>query len=940
MSHTSQSRQPAVAEAEGAQGQSRRTNHAGEVRADQIKLLYDQLPSALVAIAVNSAITAFVLWEQSPHPALIAWLAFVGALTFARYVLGLAYARAGPARDAAPYWGRCFLIGVGLSGISWGILGSLLFPQQSLLYQAFIGLVLAGMSAASLGTLSSYPGAALAFLLPAILPYSVRLLIQNDPLHIAMGAMALLFLGMMYLVLGRLHVSITSSLRLRYENLDLLGDLSRARIEQEAVNQRLHAEIVQRREVQTNLQEREALVHAIINSLAAGIVVLNAAGRIISVNQAWQTHAAASDDPLLRDVTLGTDYLAHCAAAAGRDPVARRLAAAIQTLLRDDIPETTLEYRRDGAESQWYLVSVTQFKSSHGVAVISHLNITQRKQAEERLLLAAVFENTNEAIFILDKGLKILAVNKAFTEITAYRADEVVGKRPNRFHPYRFDPDIYRHLRSAIRRAGQWQGEAMGRRRDGNTYPVWVSFKTVRDQQGNITHFVIVFSDNTLRKKTERHLYELAYRDALTKLPNRAVLRKHVKHAFAQADRHGWQVAVMFLDLDRFKFINDTLGHEAGDQLLVEVARRLVHCVGAEDTVARLGGDEFTVVLEHTAHSREIARVVKKIMRTLAQPVTIGGHEIHTSASIGIAVYPRDGENESVILKNADAAMYRAKEQGRDRYHFYTSEMNALALDRMWLEGNLRGSIQRQELQLRYQPIVKINTGKMYKFEALARWRHPQRGWIPPSEFIPVAEDIGFIVPLSRWVLQQTLQHMHVLAKHKLPALVGAVNISARQFRRQGIMPGLDQFLRQARSASGHIIEIELTESSLMQDTESATANLQGLRERGIRIALDDFGTGYSSLRLLKELPIDVVKIDQSFIANLTTNLDDAAIVQAIIAMAHSLKLDVVAEGVETLEQATLLERWGCDAAQGYFFSPPLASGDFIELYQQQISRH
>lgn len=929
MTQTTQSQRSA--ETGGTRSQLRAANHAGKVRADQVKLLYDQLPPALIATIVNSSITAWVLWEQLPHPAITAWLAFTGAVTFARYVLRLAYARAQPAPDEAPYWGRRFIAGVGLAGISWGILGALLFPPQDLIYQAFIGFVLAGMSAASLATLSSYPGAALTFLLPAILPYAVRLLMQNDPLHLAMGAMSLLFLGVIYAALGRLHLSITHSLRLRYENMDLLRDLRRARGKQAAANANLQAEIVQRRQAQVNLQEREALVQAVINSLAAGIAVLNANGRIISTNQAWQVHATTSNDPLLHGATIGADYLTHCAVAA--DPIAQRLGAAIQTLLRDNIPETTLEYRRNGAETQWYLVSITGLKSPQGGAVISHLNITQRKQAEERLLLAAVFENTSEAIFILDNRLRIVAVNKAFTEITGYRADEVVGKRPNRFHPCRFDADIYGHLRSAARRAGQWQGEAMSRHKNGKVYPVGVSFKAVRDQQGDVTHFVVVFSDITLRKETERYLYDLAYRDALTKLPNRALLREHLRRALAQARRDGGCVAVMFLDLDRFKLVNDTLGHEVGDRLLIEVARRLKHCVRAGDTVARLGGDEFTVVLERMAHSRDAAQVAKKIMRAMDRPVAIDGHEIHASTSIGIAIYPHDGEDESMLLKNADAAMYRAKEQGRDRYHFYTAEMNALALERMWLESNLRGSLQRQELQLHYQPIVNLSTGKIYKFEALARWRHPERGWIPPSEFIPIAEDSGFIVPLSEWVLQRTYQHMHAWAKHGLPALIGAINISGRQFRRQNIMPVLDQFLSQPEPVSG-CIEIELTESSLLQDTENAAAILQDLHQRGIRIALDDFGTGYSSLRFLKEFPIDVVKIDRSFVANITTDPDDAAIVHAIIVMAHSLNLEVVAEGVETPEQVALLKRWGCDAAQGYFFSPPLPWEDFIDLFQ------
>ena len=602
-------------------------DHADEIRGELLALLHRQLPIGLVATVIIAFLTAFVLWDHVPRAAIVGWLVLVNVLTATRYFLLLAYNRARPTPLQARYWGRLSLVAVVLAGASWGILGALLFPADNLPYQALIGAVLAGMSAASLTTLSPHPGAAFAFLLLALMPYAARLMMESEPTQITMGAMTLLFMVLMRMASLRLHMSFTGALRLNFENAELLRRVRYSREQQASANRDLQAEIVKKGLAQAALQEREALVHAILYSLSASIAVVDGAGRVISINRAWQAQALKKDDPLLSDVKLATDYRAHCAAVAHRDPVAVQVGAEVESMLRRDASEAMIEYRRRAAatEDKWYRMWITQLQSAQGGAVISRLNITQHKQAEERLLLSAVFENTNEAILILDTRLCIVAVNKTFAEITGYQADEVVGKRPNWFHPYRQNSRFYASLRHAVRDTDQWQGETVGWRKDGASSPVSGSLKSVRDDRGRTTHYIVVFSDITERKATERHLYDLAHRDALTGLPNRGVLRERLRHALAQARRHGWRVAVMFLDLDRFKLMNDTLGHEAGDQLLQEVALRLMQCVREEDTVARLGGDEFTVVLEQPSHSMDIGKIARKILRTLAQPISLNG---------------------------------------------------------------------------------------------------------------------------------------------------------------------------------------------------------------------------------------------------------------------------------------------------------------------------
>jgi diguanylate cyclase (GGDEF)-like protein len=433
------------------------------------------------------------------------------------------------------------------------------------------------------------------------------------------------------------------------------------------------------------------------------------------------------------------------------------------------------------------------------------------------------------------------------------------------------------------------------------------------------------------RKQVERNIRHMAHHDSLTNLPNRALFRDRLIHAMAQADRYQQKLAVMFLDLDRFKAINDTLGHSVGDQLLRIAAERLRTCVRDCDTVARLGGDEFTVIVEDIVDTQTASVVAQKIVDTFAQPFNLHGHEVFVTTSVGITVYPDDGEQVDNLLRNADTAMYRAKGCGRNNYQFYVADMNVRARERLMLENALRRALVRDEFMLYYQPRVDIYSGRVIGAEALLRWRHPEMGLIPPSEFVPILEETGMILPVGEWALREACRQNRAWQALDLPPIRVAVNLSARQFVQKDLAGTVEQVLADSGLSSAYL-ELEITEELLLEHSHANTVTLNKLRDLGVHISIDDFGTGYSSLSYLKRLPINTLKIDKSFVRDITRDSDGAAIASAIIAMACSLRLNVLAEGVETDEQLSFLRAQGCNEIQGYSFSHPLSADDFEKL--------
>jgi diguanylate cyclase (GGDEF)-like protein/PAS domain S-box-containing protein len=589
--------------------------------------------------------------------------------------------------------------------------------------------------------------------------------------------------------------------------------------------------------------------------------------------------------------------------------------------------------RRDGS-TFWLLVSgcaLDGARPNEG-SIWVFADVTERKLAEEKLRLSAtVLEHIADGVTVLDVHGRILATNPAFTQITGYTEREALGQQSSLTRPGRHDEPLYQQMWRDLADSGFWRGERWEKRKNGEAYLEWLTVSSVRDDQDEVTHYVCVFSDITEVKESQDKLDHLAHHDPLTALPNRLLFHDRLRHAMVRCAREGQQLAVLFIDLDRFKNVNDTLGHHVGDTLLKQVAGQLAACLREGDTLARLGGDEFIVLLEDVGGSLGAAHVAEKLMALFEQPVTVSGHELFVTGSVGISLFPQDATDLNMLIRNADVAMYQAKARGRNGYQFYAPSMSGEGALRLRLETLLRRAIERGEIFLEYQPQVEIDTGRLVGVEALVRWDSPELGRVAPVRFIPVAEDTGFISQLGQWVLAEACSQMTRWDRAGLMVPKMAVNLSVRQFERGSIAPMVAGVLRDAGLAAGRL-QLEVTESVIM-NTGDALQHINDLRAVGVGLAIDDFGTGYSSLAYLSQLPVQTLKIDRSFIQDILVDANDEAIAVAIIQLGKSLNLSVVAEGVESEEQAALLLRHGCRQAQGYLYSRPLAAGDILSRW-------
>ena len=564
----------------------------------------------------------------------------------------------------------------------------------------------------------------------------------------------------------------------------------------------------------------------------------------------------------------------------------------------------------------------------------------QNQRARQRIeLLAKVFEHSSEAILVADHEHRIVEVNPAFVRQTGYAPSEIVGLPTDKLHAPLTTPADIEAMHLALASTGLWRGELRGRTNNGRVYPKWVSVSVVRDADGEVTHHITNSIDVTEARQAEDRIRHLAHHDALTQLPNRVLLHGRLEQAMAAARREAGQLAMLFLDMDRFKDINDTLGHPVGDGLLVEVGQRLSALVRDSDIVARLGGDEFVLVLTGTGQdaARAGAAVAAKVLAELGRPYTVRGHELHSTPSIGIALFPADGEDADTLMKNADAAMYHAKSAGRNNAQCFTAAMNQATQDRLTLEAGLRGAIERGEFFLNFQPQLDLASRRIVGLEALIRWRHPELGLIPPLKFIPVAEDTGQIEAIGAWVLEESLRQVALWRHAGHAGLRIAVNLSAHQLHGDAYPEQVAQALRR-HGLPGSALELEITESVAMRDPARTAHMLRQLRQFGVALAIDDFGTGYSSLAYLKQLPLSCLKLDRSFVMDIETDANDAAICTATIQMAHSLGLGVVAEGVENATQLEFLRRLGCDTVQGYFIARPLSASDCAAFLGQHAA--
>jgi diguanylate cyclase (GGDEF)-like protein/PAS domain S-box-containing protein len=573
-----------------------------------------------------------------------------------------------------------------------------------------------------------------------------------------------------------------------------------------------------------------------------------------------------------------------------------------------------------------------------GLVVIGR-DITDRWLAEREQRIAATAIESQEGIVITDVNNRIVRVNRSFTRLTGYSAIEAVGKTPAILKSGRHDQVFYQAMWAKLIQDKHWQGEVWDRRKNGEIYPKWLTITAVTDHAGQITHYVAAFSDLSEHKDALEAIHRLAFYDPLTDLPNRRLLNDRMELAMTMSARNRCHCAIMLIDLDNFKVINDTKGHGIGDRLLVEVAQRLKACVRQGDTVARLGGDEFVVMLEDLNPEEDKAAVQaesvgENIMKRLNQPYLLGGHEHHSSPSVGINLFSGIGLTSEEVLKHADVAMYEAKHAGRNTLRFFDPNMQALLEDRMMLESELRQALVGNEFKLYYQVQID-NRQKVLGAEVLLRWMHPQLGLIPPAEFIPISEETGLILPIGDWVLRTACLQLKKWSETPCTKdLVIAVNVSQRQFSQPDFVRQLCKILNQT-GANPTLLKLELTESLVMHNVNETIKKMEALKVFGIRFSMDDFGTGYSSLSHLKKLPLSQLKIDQSFVRDITTDPSDAIIIQTIIGMANNLGLNVIAEGVETEEQLACLERLGCLAYQGYLFSKPVPLAEFEVLLSE-----
>jgi diguanylate cyclase (GGDEF)-like protein/PAS domain S-box-containing protein len=562
--------------------------------------------------------------------------------------------------------------------------------------------------------------------------------------------------------------------------------------------------------------------------------------------------------------------------------------------------------------------------------------ITQRKKQDAQLRLSAkVFEGTNEAIMITDAQLNIISVNRAYETITGFSEADVVGLNARAQGTTLNTHGFFRNLLSILNEQGHWQGELENQRKNGEVFPSWYSISQVSNAQGDPENYIAIFNDISEYKNSRAQIEFLANHDNLTGLPNRVLLNDRLDMAITAARRLSHKLGVLFIDLDRFKNVNDSLGHSVGDQLLKEAGSRMSAIVRNGDTVSRLGGDEFVVLFPNVRDDVHLVDLTIKLRDILQLPYSIGGISLHTTPSIGISIYPDDGDNANALIKNADAAMYSAKEKGRNNYQFYKPALNARTLDRLKLESDLRLALQNGGFELHYQPQLSAEDGRLYGAEALVRWRHAERGLVSPGDFIPLAEETGLIIPLGEWVFTEAVRQAAAWRRQGLSDIVVAVNISAVQFRQEDFVLRIQDIL-QRESADPQTIELELTESVLMHDMESSIETLNLLRDLGFRIAIDDFGTGYSSLNYLRRLPINVLKIDQCFVREMLQEPASLAIVESIIALAHALGKDTIAEGVETEAELNMLKDRHCKIIQGYYFSKPLPLAAFANWLQSR----
>jgi diguanylate cyclase (GGDEF)-like protein/PAS domain S-box-containing protein len=938
---------------------------APEIFAEQVRLLYRLSKPAYVGTLVNVIVIAMALRNVTPLPSLLIWIALVTVATLGRYLLFKAYfARPLKVEDAS-LWANCFSVSVLVMGCMWGLLGSVLMPQEEIMYQFLIVFLIVAMVASAIVVLTPVKLPLLAFSMPALLPVIFAMFVNGGDVHFYMGVLLLVFVAVLIGTYPIMHETHVASLRMRLENNALIEHLSEA-------NRRQTAQIEQQKLTDEALRQSTQKLEALIDASPLGIAVFDMEAKIQRWNPAAERLFGWTEQEVLNQPNPIFPPAMAGVASTHRERI-------LSGELFDNVEAVRL--RKDGTLVD-VSVSAAPISGSAGEAigrVAMFADISERKRVEQRQKLqntiSEMLAEVGRVEAIIPRLIQRLCESWGWAA-GAHRVvgeDKLLRQRESWCLPV---PAIEAFMRqSAARIDSGGQDAGLLRRAWASGQPVWLGdlaqeptfsrgpqalaaglhsafafpimvggeFFGVMEFFGREARRydaeVVAFAQNVgsqlgqfiARKKAESNLTFFANHDALTSLPNRFMFNARLTQALARAHRQDKMVAVLFIDLDRFKVINDTLGHDAGDRLLVDLAVQLRGCLRENDTIARQGGDEFVVLIEDLNDPNQVTGVAQKILETIAEARVLGGQDFHITASIGISVYPDEGGDLQTLLKNADIAMYRAKEQGKNNFQFYSAEMNQHTFERLALETSLRRAIERQEFLLHYQPKTDLRSGRITGVEALVRWRHPELGMVSPAQFIPLAEETGLIGPIGDWVLRTACAEARRWITQGTSEISVAVNLSARQFAREDLAQSITAALLES-GLEPRFLEIEITESTVMFDAKRAVRVLQQLKDMGIRVAIDDFGTGYSSLGYLKRFPIDSVKIDRSFILDIPHDNDDVAITRAVIAMAHSLRLKVIAEGVETEEQYQFLRNHDCDEMQGYYFSEPIDAAALVRL--------
>ncbi|EXF91766.1 diguanylate cyclase [Pseudomonas fluorescens HK44] len=931
-----------------------RKQYAMEMAVERTRLLYQGSLLPTLFMLINGLVCAGLLWSPQRYFLVSIWLIWLLSLVALRVIQVAAFDSAMPSRQAQPVWRRMFLLGSAMTGLTLAGAGIALVPTDSFLQQAWVfGLIGAATLSASVAYAVSLP-AFLSFTLPCLLPAIGYLFWGGDEQQQGWGWLGLILLGSLSVVAWQVNRLIQHGLMRRFQNQALIEHLQQAQSRSEQLNQELAREIEQRRHAEEELREAQV---GLESRVAQRSRELDAANQALSKSEARLALALKASELGLWDWNLQTDEVHHTQLKElfGIEPefVTAMLSHLRPRLHPQDLPplrralvehlkgrteDYQIEYRVRHGDGHWVWIedrgrAVERGANGRVVRMVgTRRDISVSKGLEEqRQLAATVFEAASEGIVIFDPNYALIAVNQAFSRVTGYQIEDLLGRNVVELPCSRDARRHYSVIHQALEQQGSWQGELVEARKNGELYPQWLQLNVVRDSRGNVSHIVGFFADLSARRESEERMRYLTHYDELTGLANRSLFRERLHEAHQRVRQGGRSLALLHINLDRFKLLNDSLGHEVADQMLQKMARRLVNALPEADTIARLSGDEFAVLFDAYGNLSSLARVATRLSTKLRLPLTVEGHELVVSASMGISMLPDNAREISALVSQSNMAMQHAKHLGGNNFQFYTDSLQASTLERLQLENQLRKAIEEKQLKVFYQPKLCLATGRLNAAEALVRWDHPTMGRVPPGDFIGLAEEVGLIGAIGEFVLRQACWQACEWQRQGLEPIRVSVNLSVHQLR-QGKLVSLVRQVLEETGLAPHYLELELTESQLLDSVEHIIATFQQLRDLGVKLAIDDFGTGYSSLSYLKRIPVDYVKIDQAFIRGLGEGSEDAAITRAIIAMAHGLSLKVVAEGVERPEQLEFLKAELCDEVQGYLISRPVEAFAVAEL--------